>query len=143
MEPWDEWAVSGIQPLVPHDDGSAPCYRSWRRAYALMPKSQTECDVRVQSEPPLVDHHGATWDQGLRGLSRRLFEMYAADGNGVASDVHPVRALEQRLCVELADLLAFETPCSWPDAARVELALRIAECRGLLYCFACWQPTCR
>jgi hypothetical protein len=140
MEPWDEWAVSGIQPLVRFDDLNAPCYRSWRRAYALMPKSQSEWDARVRNDPPLVDHDGATWDQGLRGLSRRLFVLHAVEGDGVASDVHPLRAMERQLCTELAALLAFETPPSWPDVARIELALRIAECRGLLYCFACWQP---
>ena len=143
MESWDEWAVSGIQPLVPSDDLNAPCYRSWRRAYALMPKSQSEWDARVRNDPPLVDHDGATWDEGLRGLSRRLFVLHAVEGNGVAGDVPTMRAAERRLCIELAALLAFETPTSWPDAARVELALRIAECRGLLYCFTCWHPTCR
>lgn len=142
MEPWNNWTVSGIQPLVPFDNDGAACYRSWRRAYSLMPKSRSEWDARVQNDPPLVDHDGATWDQGLRGLPRRLFELHAADGDVVAGDLHPLRAVEQRLSVELADLLAFEMPRSWQDAARVELALRIAECRGLLYCFACWQPTC-
>lgn len=142
MEPWNRWAVSGIHPLLPFKDECSPCYHSWRHAYSLMPKSQGEWDARVQDDPPLVDHDGATWDQGLRGLPRRLFELHAADGDGIEGDLHPVRALEWRLCVELTDLLAFETPHSWPDAARVEVALRIAECRGLLYCFACWQPTC-
>ncbi|MBX3393164.1 MAG: hypothetical protein KF787_11005 [Phycisphaeraceae bacterium] len=104
-----------------------------------MPKSQSEWDARVQDDPPLVDHDGATWDQGLRGLSRQLFLLHAVEGDGIAEEVHPLRAMERHLCIELAELLAFETPRSWPDAARVELALRMAECRGLLYCFACWR----
>lgn len=140
MEPWDKWSVTGIHPLVPFDDDSALCYRSWRRAYSLMPKSQAEWKARAQDDPPQVDHEGATWDQGLRGLPRRLFELHAVDGDGLSGDVPPMRAVERQLCIELAALLTFETPRSWPDAARVEHDMRIAECRGLLHCFACGQP---
>lgn len=142
MEPWNNWTVSGIQPLVPFDNDGAACYRSWTRAYSLMPKSQSEWDARVHNDPPLVDHDGATWDQGLRGLPRRLFAMHAMDGDGVAGDVHPLQAVERQLCIELAERLAFEKPTSWPDEARNDHAARTAECRGLLHCFACLKPAC-
>ena len=80
----------GIHSLVPFDDDSALCYRSWRRSYWLMPKSQAEWDARVQDDPPQVDHDCVTWDQGLRGLPRRLFELHAAYGDGLAGDVPPI-----------------------------------------------------
>jgi len=85
-----------------------------------MPKSQRDWDDRVKHDPD-ADYDGVTWDQGLRGLSSRIFVLYAAEGIGVAIDVHPLRAMERLLCVELAELLAFETPNSWPDEARNEL----------------------
>ena len=138
MEPWDEWAARAFSRQEPYTDENTSRYDSWRRAYALMPKSQREWDERVTRDPPFADYDGVEWDQGLRGLSRRLYALHTAEGRGIADDVHPLRGMERLLCIELAELLAFEIPRSWPDAARVEYTLRIAECRGLLHCFSSW-----
>ncbi len=119
MSPWDAWAATFSYSLPPLDDEVGRCYRSWKVAYTMMPKSRREWDARVGDDPPLVDGDGPTWDQGLRGLARRLFDMHEWEGRGVASDVHPFRAMERRLCNELGELLAFETPRVWPDEARL------------------------
>ncbi|MFO0834506.1 MAG: hypothetical protein U0638_06015 [Phycisphaerales bacterium] len=136
MRPWDSWAERHVRPET--DDENVPRYDSWKRAYALMPKSQSEWDARATVDPPHVDYDGALFDLGLRGLSRRLFELFAAEGEGIASDLHPLRGAERLLGLELAELLALEMPATWPDEARRELGLQITECRGLLHCFGEW-----
>lgn len=138
MSPWDSWAERNVRSEA--YDENAPRYGSWKRAYALMPKSQSEWDARAANDPPRVDHDGVLFDEGLRGLSRRLFELFAVEGEGIASNVHPLRGAERLLGLELAELLTFEVPTAWPDEARRELGLQLAECRGLLRCFAEWVP---
>jgi hypothetical protein len=139
MEPWDKWAAEFLERHTLHGDEDLSCYLSWRRAYALMPKSQREWDEREKGDPPEVDHDGMREDQGLRGLPRRLHMLHAVEGHGIPDDTHPLRAMERVLCIELAGLLAFEIPRSWPDEARYEHGSHEAECRGLLLCFALWR----
>jgi hypothetical protein len=139
MEPWDAWAGGRIS-IWGIADSHGPS-RDWRRAYRLMPKSHAEWECRVANNPPHIDHEGAVWDEGLEGLSRRLFFLCAAVCEGDQSthaDSHPACEAERLICMELSELLASAVPPSGSDSERQHQAALIAECRGLLHCFSSW-----
>jgi hypothetical protein len=106
-----------------------------------MPKSRAEWENRVANNPPHVDHDGAVWDEGLEGLSRRLFFLCTVVCEGdqpTQTDSHPACEAERLICIELSKLLASAVPSSGGDSARLHQAVLIAECRGLLHCFSSW-----